>query len=478
MKRVCFSKRYYVIVAIVLALTLSLEAAATYVGEVETNYVEFDGGYDTLSYTQAEYESLTTASKAQTDKIEDVLIAYLSLSRASARKPNLYDPTAMIAASAKNTTNTKYYLQYNEYIGKIYSAMNGEIIKDAISFHNFSIKDSTTNKVIASIVEEYRYFDNIYKREFYRLREYTFNLINYGETWKIVSISTNDPWELEDGFSYQLMDVDAAVKQAVSSSVELENISMYENTKLREEAQRTENTTLYKWEYDVEAAVSYAAAHFAKNTNNNDFGYNYYYEDTDGDGIEEQYEANCQNFASQCVWAGLGGTDGTAYGYPMVNGTNGGLDSRIWRHGYYFNQPASTPTNEIMDSRMLWTWDNVKGFANYINTSSIYKKGPYGWLHLGTLHYAEAGDIIWFSARNTTPTISEIACNFEHAMFVTGVDETVPGIQRTQYDIVIAAHSNHTNSAQLPLWQYVANRPDSNFAVARIRGAHYDTPQT
>ena len=208
-------------------------------------------------------------------------------------------------------------------------------------------------------------------------------------------------------------------------------------------------TALYRWEYSVPDAVAYAVAHVT-DTSNSVFGF------TTG--------SNCQNFASQCVWAGLGGAGTSTSARPAVSQYLSGANApNLWQRNQY--------TSYYGDSYWLnWTWDNTCGFAHMLRTSITTRIGPLGnTVYVNALPQTIAGNVLEVSW-NGSPARDTL----DHAMFVTAVSGTAGN--RTTSDIKIAAHTNPTNSAYQTLSSYTSV-PASYYARVGILAGYYDIPQ-
>ncbi len=205
---------------------------------------------------------------------------------------------------------------------------------------------------------------------------------------------------------------------------------------------------MYGWTYDTSKAVTYAAAHYS-DTSNSVFGFT--------------SEKNCQNFASQCVWAGLGGSGTSTTARPAVPTSRVGTNAfNVWCRNqnttyydkFYFN----------------WAWDNVRGFMKLLRASSMSEEGPYGnGLYTDAIKYAAVGNVLsvnWDGAANED--------SMDHAMFVTGVTGTSGS--RTKSNVKIAAHTSPTNSAYQVLSSYTS-KADVNFGRTAIWRAYYTVQQ-
>ena len=95
------------------------------------------------------------------------------------------------------------------------------------------------------------------------------------------------------------------------------------------------------------------------------------------------YGGDCQNFASQCVWYGLGGTDTVAkissHAVPMVYS---GSNAIKWYCG-----------NTYWDYDPLKHWTVVGDFQDMIADSTSGQHGLYGTVWFG-YQYASVGDVL------------------------------------------------------------------------------------
>lgn len=208
----------------------------------------------------------------------------------------------------------------------------------------------------------------------------------------------------------------------------------------------TKNATLYPWTYDPDAAATYATQYF--NSYNSIFG---------------QASADCQNFASQCVWAGFGGAS-TKTDIPSVSTSLVGSDSsRVWckeqSTTYYDNWEYN------------WAWTYCRSFAKLIDTSSYTQVGPLGWVYYGDLLNACVGDVIQWDTGGAPSDLT-----VDHAMFVSATTGTKG--TRTIDNIYVCAHNSFTDYASEPLATYAPAYMDSSyFANERIASGYYTVPQ-
>lgn len=366
-------------------------------------------------------------------KIEAVCKTFLTMAKASVRDQD-YDCTWFIAEDGMKDAAIQYHLSTFAFQNAFNNAREVEIFDDNISFRDFAV-EIENGSATASIVEEYSYyldegFDDDYN---YRMREYTFSLIldNSGE-WRIIGMSTNDPWETE-AFLYQAIDVESVVQAMLTPTADESSAILNEEPANTGADPDAASLTLHA--YNAAQAIAYAEQWYNVNSSaeaNPVFGFS---------------SSNCQNFASQCIWAGLCAgtvlpTDKTAW--PAVSTALVGSDApNVWcRNQCTTYYPSST-------FYYNWAWDNVGGFAKLIETSSTSRVGPVGTVRTG-LSYASAGNEIAY-ATSGTPSSS----NLNHAMFVTSVTGTSGS--RGISNLKIAANTDRTDSAYMSLASY---RPD------------------
>lgn len=363
------------------------------------------------------------------------------------------DSTSFLDYLAPRYTESKnilFHLSYLDYQVAVLNLLGWEIIEDDLSFSDIKV-DVQSNRADASIVTKYKYFaSDGFNKERFRSKTYYFNLEFQNGRWLISDIKTSDPWELEDDFIYEPIDVDGAISQ-LKNDISAQNNDTINSPIMNEFTNvQSELRGLYYWAYDVDSAVSYAEQYYSS--------YNSMFPSFIGQG------GDCQNFASQCVWAGLGGTLSTT-GIPAVSTTLVGSNSpRVWCCGQY-----TTYYNGI-NTYYNWAWTRCEGFLKLIATSDNITIGPRGWTWYGTLANAQPGCVIHFD-RDSNPTIDTM----DHAMFVTDANGTIGN--RTVSNLFIAAHTTDTTSACQSLALYAPALLSSDYSTTYILCGQYATQQ-
>ena len=140
------------------------------------------------------------------------------------------------------------------------------------------------------------------------------------------------------------------------------------------------------------------------------------------------FSADCQNYASQCLWYGLGGNNTqiaitTAY-KPMIDSQTTSNTARHWYHSAGGAHTAS--------------WTEVNSFYNYVLAGSSNTMGLYGSYAAGVA-YAQVGDIIQIRAAGATL--------YDHSFVVVATSGSYG--QRTTRDITVCAHTTDRTATRL-----------------------------
>lgn len=256
------------------------------------------------------------------------------------------------------------------------------------------------------------------------------------------------PCEQATNFVYGSFDAPAAAL-AVAASDETEEYTHASASPFFEEDISPNALAPYRrTAYNVASAVRYAETYY--NKTNTLFG---------------RSGANCQNFASQCIWAGLRpdcNLSGAATSNTLIPAVStslvGSNAPNVWCR--------SQSTTYYSYYYLNWPLDNVNGFLKLILESSYTQAGPQGYYLLGISKARIGDEIAW----DTTGSRNLNNGDFDHAMFVTDVNG-VYGSRGTD-NIFIAANTTDTTSASMPLAQY-CSYPANYFATAQIVGGYY-----
>lgn len=402
-------------------------------------------GHDSLSYSQEEYNSLLNECKLKSDEqiIERTCEVFLTVARASVRDDK-YSPLEYITESRKDKDTILYRLSEYDYLKALYADRDYQISDDNITFDSFKCS-IIGNKAEASVVETYTYHINDeFNEECFRMREYFFKLEKCTGIWLISDVVTNDACEQSDEFEYKPIDI----KKAIVDEPILSNDPSDEDV---DAAISRANRSSYEWSYEKTVAVNYARDYF--NHTNSFFGAN---------------SSDCQNFASQCVWAGLRGSYANPTSQTALPAVKKSLVPGNVKNAWYRNVNTEYYNNTYLN----WTWDNVCGFSalikrSYSNSNTV---GPKGNTTFGSLNKASKANVISYDSGGN-PNNNTL----DHAMFVTKVTGTFGN--RTKDNIMIAAHSSATNSAYQSLSSYTSYSA-SCFARSYISAGYYPSPRS
>lgn len=275
-------------------------------------------------------------------------------------------------------------------------------MRDNLVFTDFKVQIKSKNSAVASVVESYTYYiTDGFDDESFRRKMYTFELLRGSDGWAITNVTTDDPWETDEKFEYKPTDVKTAVDAHLAEIKLKSSTPTIDKTKdVKADSQVSSTTSMYEWIYRPADAVAYAVDHYS-DTSNSVFGFT--------------SDNNCQNFASQCVWAGLGGsgTDKTARS-AVPTSRVGSNAFNVWCRG----QSTTYYSNYLYN----WSWDNICGFFKLILASTSTDEGPYGYsYYTNGVQYAAVGNVLgvdWDGSPSST--------TLDHAMFVTQVNGTTP----------------------------------------------------
>ena len=446
------------LVLVLFAAPISLASAESI--DTET-VVTFDSPLQATSIretTQLSPQEYSTAalisdSTITTSSAVQVICELFISSMYANRRDSQYDMSVFTVDHSLSNDTLAYINSVNEYQREVNRLCNFNIVSDELYFGNFSA--SIEGNTCTAQIETMYYYDitGTFDETCNLNRVYYFELIETGNGWKISSVTSSDPQEQVESFEYASFDGKAAALNVYNESLNSNSTVYTEEVTIPQAIFPLGNTT-----YDHDAAIAYAELYYNETTRPNSmFSVNY---NTEGKPV------NCQNFVSQCVWAGLlegcnaSGTSTTAR--PAVSTSLAGSSAaNVWCHNQYTNYYGN-------DFDFNWAWDNVCGFMMLIDTNDYTQEGPQGALVSG-LSYAAPGYAIAVNY-NGTGTISNKL--YDHAMFVTDATGTIGS--RGMANLFIAANSSPTESAYMPLANYSSRSPyASYYATIRIYCGSY-----
>lgn len=219
----------------------------------------------------------------------------------------MYDSkSSQLSATSNDEVNEVQKILNHFIIEKYLRIASGfEILYDnlEIEIDNIEINDDTAS---VTLYEGYTYQTSISDIESFRGIVYTLHFEKISGEWLITKVDSNDE-TYDDELGYSTYDIQGKIDEILHPVYEYETVAEDDNI-LAQPA--SVDSGLLTVAYDRDRAAEYALNHSTKATRNTNF-INYYSSGTD-----------CQNFASQCVWYGFGGTDTAEYigvkGLPMT----------------------------------------------------------------------------------------------------------------------------------------------------------------
>ena len=280
----------------------------------------------------------------------------------------------------------------------------------------------TGDKATAKCYEQYEY---TYKNDPVRSSrgiEYQITFVKKDNKWEIVDITTNN--ELErlvaqtgDVSGKYIFDFD------IDEEVEEESKDFASTTAV--------NGTTH--EYNRSAAAQYALDYSASSDGTDAYNSKF-----------PHFDADCQNFVSQCVWFGLGGTNTTT----AISNKNKPMMTTTGR-GWFCTKSGHSAS-----------WTVVGDFRNYVVPEADGEDGIYGVRYLkGKIANAQKGDVVQICDSNGT---------WYHSYIISSVTGTYGS--RTLSNINICAHTSNRRNENLA---NVIGASSTNFRLIRISGTRY-----
>lgn len=294
--------------------------------------------------------------------------------------------------------------------------------KQGISRRDFSV-DYQFNKVDiqgtfakATVSELISFYYSDCDEPTYIGTEYEVYLVNIEDHWYIYDMYSDD--ESDSLFKDENFNLDKALQ-------EYDSISEYPTDGITQEVDGRicalqSNVTNYR-AFNRESAARYAYTYTTGGSTNQTSYYN---------SLFNSYNADCQNFASQCVWAGFGG-DNTS---SSISGAVIPMDN-VGTNRWYANPTAT-----------YWAWTACSYFRNYISSSSSSSD-----TRVFADIYDVAGNVNSFSGLPIYPvemigSVMHVYGSYgayDHAIVITNVTGN------TRNDVYFCAHTSHRKNAKL-----------------------------
>ena len=380
------------------------------------------------SMTSAAFAETRSGGNTDKDAIESVVADFFEEKEESFVEDEYFDTTSYYIDSKKslvaNETSTKLF-----EFERLARASVKEDVSDedfGFSINNIDITDAEAT------VEAFEWYEYTYQNDVIRSSRGTtfkFKCSNQDGDWKFVDIQTDN--EIEG----LVEDVDD-VALLFEGGIEIRD-EMIEDDDSDSDLQTPSRTLMETHDYDRSRAATYALQYSdSSHTNSGTNSYNSKF---------KNYAPNdCQNFVSQCVWYGLGGTDNQA----VINNRNKPMitsDGRKW----YGRASGSS-----------YSWIQVGTFRDYVVPKSDNLEGIYGVRYAqGNAAKAQKGDAV---------QICDSSGTYYHTYIVSGVTGTYG--ERTISNLKICAHTCNRRNENLGT---VLGASCTAFRVVRINGTRY-----
>lgn len=330
----------------------------------------------------------------------------------------------------------KYFNTASSYYSNlIYSSAKTKLYKEIWKNNSVEILWSSTNVTFenveissdSAVVDAYssmQYISNSYENGISSIgAQYHFSLIKLDGIWLFDNITTPD--DIDRIISYdELVDWISEIEDGVE-------IAKYNNNgTLLTERDNSKDLNRYdpNWTMHYMSTTSFAQYALAYSSNivganyNSNF-YNY---------ANDPYNLNsgdCANFASQCIWYGLGGVNtssmiGNHRYWPMVY-----IEDNYYRN--WFQDGTWYSFDEA------GAWGRVTSQYNYLVAGGSFTDGPFGTGYSG-IAYARKGDLIQVSMNGNGI--------YDHTYVVTNVSGTTGS--RTPEEIYVCSHTTDMNNVQ------------------------------
>ena len=284
----------------------------------------------------------------------------------------------------------------------------------------------TGDKATAKCYEQYEY---TYKNDPVRSSrgiEYQITFVKKDNKWEIVDITTNN--ELE-----RLVAQTGDVSGKYISDFDIDE-EVEEETKDFASTTAVNGTT---HEYNRSAAAQYALDYSdSTHTTAKTDAYN--------DNFPDFAPSDCQNFVSQCVWFGLGGTNTTT----AISNKNKPMMTTTGREWFCTKSGHSA------------SWTVVGDFRNYIAKEADNKIGLYGIRYAkNNIENAQKGEVV---------QICDSSGTWYHSYIINKVTGTYGS--RTLNDIYLCAHTSNRRNENAA---NVIDTKKMDFRLIRISGTRY-----
>jgi hypothetical protein len=401
---------FSIFLAVVILLFMSatvFEAEATNNSQIADSLAEVNNAI----VTDHELENSFSYCNSDEELIKETITFLLDIkcSQLTGEDKADYDFQGFWYKNADKNNGLQYFEDYISVLKRTHARANAFFYDTSVTltFEDISIEG---NQAFVSVYEWFRYKDSrIEYNDMIAIsgvgHNYNLELIKTDNTWYISSIDFHD--ESTEMLRSDNMSIEELLDNrfgAIEFAPPLSNNAIPDTGIMSLGIITSLNTSDF-----VTYATTYSSESSGTSSYNSLFP-NYYNNNND-----------CQNFASQCLWRGLGGIENStsisSKSRPMVSS-----GSYTWYHG----------TNKYDCSN---SWTSCTFFGDYINDHS-FGEGLYGDIYSG-INNACVGDLIQYSTDN--------GATYDHVYVVVGASGTYG--YRTASDLIVCAHTtNHQNA--------------------------------
>lgn len=337
-----------------------------------------------------------------------------------------------LIGSTANTSNIHYFAQKALIQQKLFEANHVEFLSYHVDLFLESIVNAKDNEVAVYVYELVTFIDKWYPNIEQKIGTHYLITLYQGATIEINDIVPYDGTSEEqrqgiDQAPEPLLDRDSSEKKVSSLS-----IGGTRNTPIDKSANSIQTV---EYRYPTQSSFVYYANQYALYYNPLFCSYT---------------NADCQNFASQCVWYMLGGNNNaTSINNAYVPMNTVGTSNLKW---YLKGTSGECDPN--------YNWINVGSFANCVNSSTSYTAGLQGTIISG-FAYAAVGDVLQVDWEGDG--------SFDHSYVVVSVTGTSGS--RTLSNIWVCAHTTNVQNTQLSNLIYLSA---SQCRIVHINRFRYD----
>jgi hypothetical protein len=398
--------------AIILVIILAFSSVNVLAADTSINYEDFTT--ELSDFSKAATLSLDSIRNnvylSDENKIKNTIEIFMEVKKdqLSNLEYATFDFSTFFDSKSEAYSDLQYICDKIVLLKELNKANDLDITWDNVSLDFRSI-EITENSAVVTVYELYKYACSKYPGLTPTTGTlYTISLSKTNGIWYITDLLTADTFDNQ--MREKGLDVEALVSEANKESTG-DNTNLFAEAIIEETDRESEYTINQIGTYYISTTkfASYARAYA---TSYNTLFYS--------------YSSDCQNFASQCVWYALGGTNNsTAISdkeWPMIDGTGD--------HAWY--------QTSLFQCDPGHHWTSVEAFDDCVLAGSSTTIGLDGTVTSGVA-YAKVGDIVQVDYTGDG--------TFDHSYVVVSVSGTDGS--RTLSNITVCAHTTDRSDTVL-----------------------------